>query len=233
MPDPGAVYAVLGTLAAHHLNREPVWTLLVAPGGSGKTEILQAAAGLAEVFPAATLTEPALLSGTATKERSKGATGGLLVQIGESGVLLCKDFGSVLSMHRESRGQVLAALREVYDGEWTRHVGVDGGKTLSWRGKIGFIGGCTPTIDRAHAVMASMGERFLLYRLPKAPPNGQAVQALEHAGREADAGIGHSPHQGSQDQHAGGDAHESRGRAARKSERRTLPPCEKAPPGGG
>ena len=30
-----------------------------------------------------------------------------------------QDFGSVLSMHREARAAVLAALREVYDGSWT------------------------------------------------------------------------------------------------------------------
>lgn len=184
MPDTGAVYAVLGTIAAHRLDRDPVWTLLVAPPGWGKTEALQATAELDDVYPTATLTEPALLSGTAKRDREKGATGGLLTTIGEAGIILCKDFGSVLSMHRESRGQVLAALREIYDGSWTRHVGVDGGKTLSWSGKVGFLGGCTPTIDRAHAVMATMGERFLLYRLPEVEPDRQAERALEHAGRE-------------------------------------------------
>ena len=184
MPDTGAVYAVLGTIAAHRLDRDPVWTLLVAPPGWGKTEALQATAELDDVYPTATLTEPALLSGTAKRDREKGATGGLLTTIGEAGIVLCKDFGSVLSMHRESRGQVLAALREIYDGSWTRHVGVDGGKTLSWSGKVGFLGGCTPTIDRAHAVMATMGERFLLYRLPEVEPDRQAERALEHAGHE-------------------------------------------------
>jgi Bifunctional DNA primase/polymerase, N-terminal/Primase C terminal 1 (PriCT-1) len=184
MPDAGAVYAILGTVAAHRLDRDPVWTLLVAPPGWGKTEALQATAELEDVYPTATLTEPALLSGTAKRDRERSATGGLLNTIGESGIVLCKDFGSVLSMHREARGQVLAALREIYDGSWTRHVGVDGGKTLSWQGKVGFIGGCTPTIDRAHAVMATMGERFLLYRLPEVEPAKQAERALAHAGRE-------------------------------------------------
>jgi hypothetical protein len=194
MPDAGAVYAMLGTIAAQRLDRDPVWTLYVAPPGWGKTEALQAAAELPDVYPTATLTEPALLSGTAKRDRDKGATGGLLPTIGESGIILCKDFGSVLSMHRESRGQVLAALREVYDGSWTRHVGVDGGKTLSWSGKVGFLGGCTPTIDRAHAVMATMGERFLLYRLPEIEPGRQATLALAHTGREAEmrAELGHA-----------------------------------------
>ena len=38
-------------------------------------------------------------------------------------------------MNRDARAAVLAALREVYDGSWTRHVGTDGGRTLSWEGR--------------------------------------------------------------------------------------------------
>jgi hypothetical protein len=38
------------------------------------------------------------------------------------------DFTSILSQNRDTRGQVLAALREVYDGSWDRPVGADGGK---------------------------------------------------------------------------------------------------------
>jgi hypothetical protein len=87
-------------------------------------------------------------------------------------------------MPRDARAGVLAALREIYDGSWTRHVGTDGGRTLSWSGRVGFIGGCPPTIDRHHAVMASLGERFLLLRLPEASEQ-TAVKALAHAGRES------------------------------------------------
>jgi hypothetical protein len=79
---------------------------------------------------------------------------------------------------------VLAALREVYDGSWTRHVGTDGGQTLAWSGKFGFVGGATPTIDRHHAVMGAMGERFTFYRLPEIDHEEVARGALAHAGRE-------------------------------------------------
>ena len=87
-------------------------------------------------------------------------------------------------MHRDARAQALAALREVYDGSWTRHVGTGGGQTLHWEGKVGLIAGVTPTIDRHHAVMAAMGERFLLLRLPTVASGEQARWALSHAGRE-------------------------------------------------
>ena len=45
-------------------------------------------------------------------------------------------------MHPETKAEVLAALREVYDGAWTRHLGSDGGRTLAWQGKVGLVFGC-------------------------------------------------------------------------------------------
>ena len=88
---------------------------------------------------AATITVAGLLSGTPKKQRDKGAQGGLLRQIGDFGFIVLKDFGSILSMHTETRAEVLAALREIYDGAWTRHVGSDGGRTLAWQGKVGLL----------------------------------------------------------------------------------------------
>jgi hypothetical protein len=93
---------------------------------------------LPHVIQAATVTPSGLLSGKPDKQKDKGARGGLLRQIdgfGGFGIICLKDFGSVLSMHAETRAETLAALREVYDGSWTRHLGSAGGKTLSWKGK--------------------------------------------------------------------------------------------------
>jgi hypothetical protein len=184
LPDPCAVYVTLATVAANRAEGDPLWLLLVGPPGGGKTEVVNALSGLPDVHPAATLTEAALLSGTPAKDKSATAKGGLLREIGAFGIILCKDFGSVLSMHRETRSVLLAALREIYDGEWTRHVGSDGGRTLAWAGKVGFIGGVTPAIDSHHAVMGSLGERFVLFRLPDFDQAAQARRALQHLGSE-------------------------------------------------
>jgi hypothetical protein len=92
----------------------------------------------------------------------------------------------VLSMNRDSRAAVLAALREIYDGSWTRHVGVDGGRTLHWRGKLGLIGACTSVIDTHHAVIAAISERFVMYRLPAINEEELAGRALDHQGSESD-----------------------------------------------
>ena len=156
----------------------------MSPPGGGKSELLAAITGLPDVHPAATMTAAALLSGTPGKEREAGAKGGLLRAIGDFGIIVCKDFGSVLSMNRDARAETLAALREIYVGSWTRQVGTGGGKTLHWQGKVGLVAGCTPSIDRHHAVMGAMGERFILFRLPDVDSREHARRAHEHAGRE-------------------------------------------------
>jgi hypothetical protein len=130
---------------------------------------------------AATITEPGLLSGTAAKERSEGASGGLLRQIGDFGILVLKDFTSMLSMNRDARGGVLAALREIYDGQYARYLGVDGGTALTWTGKLAVFAACTEAIDSHHAAIAAMGERFVFLRFPQVDEIEQASRAIDHA----------------------------------------------------
>jgi hypothetical protein len=87
-------------------------------------------------------------------------------------------------MHRDARAGVLAALREVYDGSWTRRLGTDGGRELTWSGKVGLIAACTPLIDSSHGVISSMGDRFVNYRLPDTDEDAQALAALDSIGNE-------------------------------------------------
>jgi len=128
-----------------------------------------------------------LLSGTRRKEQAPDAKGGLLRQIGNFGFLVLKDFTSILAMNRDQRAALLAALREIYDGSWTRHVGVDGGRALSWQGKLAILGGCTGTIDSYHAVIGCMGERFIFFRFRHDDDDegSQAGKALDLVGKES------------------------------------------------
>ena len=164
---------------------DPVWVFLVGGSGQGKTERLTPLNDMPHVVLASTLSgEAALLSATARRDRAEHAHGGLLRRVGAKGVLIVKDFTSILEMDRTARGKVLAALREVYDGRWDREVGAEGGQTLTWQGKCGFLAACTTTIDKAHAVMNDMGPRSLFVRLPPADLVKIAGSALDHMGHE-------------------------------------------------
>jgi hypothetical protein len=184
-PDPSALMVTLGAVAANLMPGDAVWLLLVGPTGSGKTEIIDSLLGLPHnMHPVGTLSEAALLSGSPRREMAKDASGGLLRLIGDFGFLILKDFTSILSTGKEIRGPLLAALREIHDGAWTRHIGTDGGRALPWKGKCALIGGSTPAIDTHHAVMAMMGERFIFYRMPEMDREKQADRAMQHVSQE-------------------------------------------------
>jgi hypothetical protein len=182
LQDKTPLLAVLGTIAANYLPGDPVWLGVIAPPSSAKTEILNSLLMLPNVVQAATLTPAGLLSGTPKKQQAKGAQGGLLRQIGQFGIIVLKDFGSVLSMHTETRSEVLAAMRELFDGAWTRHLGTDGGRTLSWSGKLAMIFASTEVIDAHYAVIGAMGDRFLFSRMVPVEGEKQFERALDHLG---------------------------------------------------
>jgi hypothetical protein len=181
LPDVVPVYAMLGAVAGNYLPGAPVWLVIVSPPSSGKTELLGSLARLPDTYPVSTLTVPALLSGTPGKERARTAKGGLLRELGDFGIVVLRDMGSLLSLRPDAKAEVFAALREVFDGAYVRYVGAEGGRQLSWTGKVGLVAGATPVLDRHHSVLGVMGERFLLCRLPEALER-QAERALEHAG---------------------------------------------------
>ncbi len=185
-PDPVPTRVVLAAYVANmFLDGDPVWVMLVGGSGIGKTVRIIPLSALPHVVMASTLTgEAALLSASPKRERAKNATGGVLRQIGERGILVVKDFTSVLSMSRDRRAEVIAALREIYDGRWDRFYGADGGQVLPWAGHCGFIAGCTTAIDSAHSVLDVMGTRFLFVRLPDADASDIGGSALAQAGQE-------------------------------------------------
>ncbi|MGB8021360.1 MAG: hypothetical protein WCF04_09045, partial [Candidatus Nanopelagicales bacterium] len=127
----------------------------------------------------------ALLSATSKHERSKDASGGLLRLLEPRGVMVVKDVTSILSMDRNMRAEVLGALREIHDGAWDRNVGTDGGRTLSWRGRIAILGAVTTAWDTAHAVIATMGDRFVLLRMDSTTGRAEAGRrAIGNTGDE-------------------------------------------------
>ena len=152
LKDRTPIYAVLGTVAANLLpGGDPVWLGLIAPPSSAKTEILNSLSKLPKVVQVSSLSPASFLSATSKKDQDEESTGGLLSQIGEFGIIVLKDFTTMLSLRPEVNAEVLAALREVFDGRYTRHVGTDGGRTMTWNGKVGLIFASTEAFDRHHA----------------------------------------------------------------------------------
>jgi hypothetical protein len=183
--DLDVIDAVLAAAASERVPGDPVWLLVISGPGNAKTETVQSLSGTGAHITSTIASEGALLSGTSRKERNKGATGGLLRKIGDHGVLVIKDFTSIITADRNLRGVVLAALREIYDGRWERNVGSDGGRTLTWTGRLVVIGAVTTAWDTAHAVVAAMGDRFVIIRADsREGRRASGMRAIRNTGDE-------------------------------------------------
>lgn len=181
LPDPGPLYVLLGALAANMLDGHTVWLMLVGPPSCGKTELLTATLDVPGTKAVGSITgEAAFLSGTKGKERSAEATGGLLRETGSRGCLIWEEFTAVLSLPRERLGEVLAVLRQVYNGHYPRRIGGEGGRVLEWKGRLAVLAGCTPAIDQAYKIGSEMGERFVMYRFEESPGWGAANRSLHN-----------------------------------------------------
>lgn len=179
MPDPGPLLFVLSIYAGHSLDGDPLWGIIVAPPSGTKTEIIRALEGVPRVYSLSELTARTFASGLEGGKRDPS----LLPRLSDH-VLALKDFTSVLTMHREERQAVLAQLREIYDGRFDKAWGT--GKELHWRGRLGFIAGCTPIIDLHHSVHQVLGERFLLFRAEQPNRRHMALRAMRGRGHESE-----------------------------------------------
>jgi hypothetical protein len=183
--DLDTIDAVLAAAVSERLEGDPLWLLVISGPGNAKTETVQALSGAGAHVSSTISSEGALLSATPRKDKTKGATGGLLRKIGDRGVLALKDVTSILSADRNTRAGVLAAIREIYDGRWERNVGVDGGRTLTWTGRLVLVGAVTSAWDMAHTVVSAMGDRFVLIRASSRKGRAQSgLQALRNVGSE-------------------------------------------------
>ncbi|MDA2890997.1 bifunctional DNA primase/polymerase [Mycolicibacterium sp. BiH015] len=186
--DLSAIDATLAAAAVEKLSGDPLWLLLVSGASTAKSETVTRLEKCERVVPVSTLTtEAALLSATGKDDKDPNATGGILREVGESGIIVFKDVTSILSMNPSTRAPILAALREVYDGEWHRGKGTDGGSRLHWKGRVIVVGAVTTAWDKHHAVVAEMGDRFILLRIDSTDLEARlahGAQAIENTGDE-------------------------------------------------
>ncbi len=181
MPDLGALHVVLATVAANRMAGEPVWLLVIGPPSSAKTETVETLCDLEETITLSTTTKAGLLSGST----EHGGTGGVLFEGGERFLLVIKDFTTIVAEHASTRAEVLAIMREIFDGRVERAVGSGGGRRLKWRGHAGCIACATEAVDTVE--MANFGERWVRYRLPESGDDDRlltGVVALENLGHQ-------------------------------------------------
>jgi hypothetical protein len=103
------------------------------------------------------------------EDREEEPPAGLLFRIGPSGKIICADFSTILAINRDHRASILSDLRRIYDGRLRKEFG--SGRSLKerqWAGRITFLAAGTGDVDRHYAVFASLGERFVLIRWPRA-----------------------------------------------------------------
>lgn len=188
-PDPGALYAVCGTVAANMLRGYPVWLMLIGPPESGKTELLKPLLEVPGVHECGDLSgKAALLSGTRAKDVAADATGGLLRGLPVAGgmyrgALVMLDFArTVLSADPVTTRSTLGSIGMLHDQHWKRDIGTDGGRSLSFTGRIGFLAACTDMIDHPEHQQANaeMGERCLYFRYPESDGYHEISSALDN-----------------------------------------------------
>jgi hypothetical protein len=165
---------------------EPLWVMLVGASSSGKGERLRIIDKTVHKR-VKDLTLAGLLS-TAKLGKAAGGgykTTGLLASIeGESAVISITDFSALLSPDKSSGGakmEIFNALRDVYDGEYTRTMY---GAVARWSGRVTLVAACTSAIDQFSAHSDSLGTRWLYYRLATRGDDDRRVMAQMVARRD-------------------------------------------------
>ena len=170
---------VVATYIANRFNTDPLWMMIIAPPSNTKTELLRAFDGHKDAYFISNLTPSTLVSGIIPK---KGRPDPSLLPHLNDKIVILKDFTTVLSIRSEQQQEILAQLREAYDGQYSKIFG--NGKEINWKGRFGLIAACTPVYDSHYGVIGAMGERFLLYRSESINGGQMGLQAQKIVGRE-------------------------------------------------
>jgi len=151
------VDVVLATIAANKWPGYPTWLMVMAPPGSGKTDLL-CRMRHEDVLMVSQLTPNSLISGY----RGGGGDPSLLARL-DGKIMLVKDFTAILTAPRDARDAVIGILRDAYDGESSRSLGNLGLQTYQARFTV--IAAVTPVYEHYYSVAQQLGERFLTFRM--------------------------------------------------------------------
>ncbi len=189
-PDIEAAKLLFAAVAAHRIvEYPPAWIMAIAPSGSMKTALLDTLQDLPSVHFVDEVTTNTFISGytgrqdESEKKKSHAkkprAPASYLHRMGQEGILIAADFSTVLAMDKRKRPVILAQLRRIYDGHFSREFGT--GENLSestWKGRLTLLAGVTPDVDKHYTLFQSLGERFVRVRWPRAGGVSVGLRAL-------------------------------------------------------
>jgi len=166
--DPDILKLVAGIIVGNRLDSMPIWAMLVAPSGGGKSAIVEIFDKTEWVVRVSSLTPASFASG-------KTSSCPVLDLVKEKKTLLVSDFSTLFSAPKDIKEEIMSFLRESYGGKFTRVTG-NLAKPVEWEGKYGLIGCITPHgADVAVDENASLGERFFLIRLRVTPESDEKI----------------------------------------------------------
>jgi len=83
-------------------------------------------------------------------------------------------------MDERNRAKILAQLRRIYDGHFSREFGTeDNLQEREWTGRLTLLTAVTPEVDTYHSVNKSLGERFIQVRWARAGGVATGLRAMQ------------------------------------------------------
>jgi hypothetical protein len=157
---------------------DPVWGVLISASSGGKSQILRpiSLSDTKFIHRIDDVTENTFLSGMKQGKDSEKSNS-LLVRMGHLGMMAISDLTVLFSKSSESRQTILSQFRMIYDGEMTKFSGTST-EPITWKGHLGVIAGCTPSLYGFFEEVSDMGERFIYYRMKEYDPRVATRLAL-------------------------------------------------------
>lgn len=173
LPDKSVLDVVCGSVLANRMDGLPIFLALIGPSSSGKSVVIESTNDLPDTYPLSKITPRTFASGFTGKKQAS-----LLEELTSDHpwILTFKDFTTVLAMPKSEKGEIMAQLREIYDGEFVGRWGST--KKDVWKGRIGLILGCTGAWDKVAPEFGALGERFLVFRMPDVPDEQVADRGI-------------------------------------------------------
>lgn len=181
--DVGSIALMAAIIVGSKLKTEPVWLFLIGPSSGGKSALIEVFTKVKFITQLSDLTPNTFLSGMASKKNNTS----LLSRLGNNFVITMKDFTTILSKSSETQEAIMAQMREIYDGLFTKETG--NGQTLKWggdprkgepKGHATFIMASTEAIFAMQEKYADMGTRAINYVLLPQQRKATLIRALRN-----------------------------------------------------